>query len=211
MQICAFESFLNSVTCPEFIEGICVSACEHVDRDRKWKVGIEEWLHQTYGTGVLDTLKADPDREIRFILRKLWADLEKSAAAFEGYDVPFNTSHKYARARIYSTTTSPYLDFEYREKLERTGIPCWLNLRNDDVYIHRWGNADYVRESLQNIPRDVMKYEAGFYMGSDSYVWGREFIAKDPDLAEVLLLFPLVSYIILSANTSSFLYFFKGQ
>jgi len=31
------------------------------------------------------------------------------------------------------------------------------------------------------------------------------------DVAEVLLLFLLVSYIILSANTGSFLYFFKGQ
>jgi hypothetical protein len=109
--------------------------------------------------------------------------LSKSAAAFQGYDVPFNTSHKYARARIYSTTTSPYLDFEYRQKLEETGVPCWLNLRNDDVYAHRWGDADHVREFLQNIPKDVMKYEAGFYMGPDSYVWGKEFIAKDSDLA----------------------------
>jgi hypothetical protein len=132
---------------------------------------------------VQDALKENPDRKLRFIFRHLWSDLAKSAAAFEGYDVPFNTSHKYARARIYSTTTSPYLDFEYRDLLEKTGVPCWLNLRNDDIYIHRWGDADHVREFLQNIPRDVMKSEAGFYMGSDSYVWGKEFIARDPALA----------------------------
>ena len=165
------------------IDGIGVSAGEHLDPDRDWDIGIEEWLHRTYGMGLLDALEDDPSRSFRFIFRHLWSDLSKSAAAFEDYDVPFNTSHKYARARIYSTTTSPYLDFEYRKKLEETGVPCWLNLRNDDVYVHRWGDADHTREFLQNIPRDVMKNEAGFYMGPDSYVWGKEFVAKDPDLA----------------------------
>lgn len=165
------------------IDGIGVSAGEHVNRSRQWKIGIEDWLYRTYGLGVLDALKEDPDRKLRFIFRHLWSDLAKSAAAFEGYDVPFNTSHKYARARIYSTTTSPYLDLEYRDLLEKTGVPCWLNLRNDDVFVHRWGDADHVREFLQNIPRDVMKWEAGFYMGPDSFVWGKEFVAKDPNLA----------------------------
>ncbi|MHC4398445.1 MAG: hypothetical protein ACYTG0_02060 [Planctomycetota bacterium] len=165
------------------IDGIGVSAGEHVNRKGNWRIGIEEWLYHTYGLGVLDALKDDPGRRLRFIFRHLWSDLSKSAAAFKDYDVPFNTSHKYARARIYSTTTSPYVDFEYRDKLEETEVPCWLNLRNDDVYAHRWGDADHVREFLQNVPRDVMKHEAGFYMGPDSYVWGKEFIAKDPDLA----------------------------
>ncbi len=165
------------------IDGIGVSAGEHVDRNKHWNIGIEDWLYRTYGLGVLDTLKEDPHRKLRFIFRHLWSDLTKSAAAFAGYDVPFNTSHKYARARLYSTTTSPYLDFEYRDLLGKTKVPCWLNLRNDDLYVHRWGNADYVREFLQNMPRDVMQWEAGFYMGPDSYVWGKEFIAKDPDLA----------------------------
>ena len=165
------------------IDGIGVSAGEHVDRNRNWEIGIEDWLYRTYGLGVLDALKENPDRKIRFIFRHLWSDLAKSATAFEDYDVPFNTSHKYARARLYSTTTSPYLDFEYRDLLEKTEVPCWLNLRNDDIYIHRWGDADYVREFLQNIPRNVMKWEAGFYMGPDSYVWGKEFIAKDTELA----------------------------
>ncbi|MCB1122248.1 MAG: hypothetical protein KJT03_11910, partial [Verrucomicrobiae bacterium] len=174
------EQFLK--TYPQ-IDGIGVSAGEHVERNKDWKIGIEDWLYETYGKGMLDVLADDPDREFRFIFRHLWSDLEKSAEAFSSYPVSFNTSHKYARARLYSTTTSPYLDFEYREKLEATGVPCWLNFRNDDLFVHRWGNPDYVREFLQNIPKDVMQYEAGFYMGPDSYVWGKEFIHKDPDLA----------------------------
>ncbi len=174
------EQFL--LTYPQ-IDGIGVSAGENVNRRRDWKIGIEDWLFQTYGLGLLDALEQDPDRPMRFIFRHLWSDLEKSARAFEGYNVPFNTSHKYARARLYSTTTSPYLDFEYRDKVEATDVPCWLNLRNDDLFILRWGNADYVREFLSNVPKDVMQHEAGFYMGSDSYVWGREFVSKVPELS----------------------------
>ena len=89
------------------IDGIGVSTGENVKRKHPWKIGIEDWLYETYGFGVLDTLKENPERRLRFIFRHLWSDLSKSAKAFEGYDVPFNTSHKYARARLYSTTTSP--------------------------------------------------------------------------------------------------------
>ena len=167
------------------IDGIGVSAGENVKRKHPWKIGIEDWLYETYGLGVLDTLKENPERRLRFIFRHLWSDLSKSAKAFEGYDVPFNTSHKYARARLYSTTTSPYLDFEYREKVEQTDVPCWLNFRNDDLFVHRWGNPDYTREFLANLPRDVMQWEAGYYMGADSYVWGKELNATLTDMVSM--------------------------
>jgi len=166
------------------VDGIGVTAGEHVDRNRVKKVGgIEQWLWQTYGRGVMDAKAENPQREIRFIFRQHQASLGRIVEAFKDFDGPFNTGHKYARARIYSTTTSPYLDIEYREDLDRNRVPCWLNLRNDDIFVHRWGNPDYVREFLQNIPRDLMRFEAGFYMGPDGYVWGREFICKDPALS----------------------------
>ena len=177
----AIAEFLK--TYPQ-VDGIGVTAGEHVNRDRVGNVGgIAEFLWQTYGQGVMDAKRADPDREIRFIFRQHQANLGKIAEAFEEFDGPFNTGHKYARARLYSTTTSPYLDREYRKDLEEHKVPCWLNLRNDDLFVFRWGDADYVREFLQNVPRDLMRYEAGFYMGPDGFVFGREFVSKDPDLA----------------------------
>lgn len=65
------------------IDGIGVSAGEHVNRRKQRKIGIEDWLYRTYGLGVLDTLKEDQGRRLRFIFRHLWSDLDKSAAAFE--------------------------------------------------------------------------------------------------------------------------------
>jgi hypothetical protein len=169
------------------VDGIGVTAGEHVDRERVKNVGgIEQWLWRTYGQGVMDAKRANPDRKLRFIFRQHQANLGKITAAFDDFDGPFNTGHKYARARLYSTTTSPYLDFEYRNLLEEHRVPCWLNLRNDDLFIHRWGDADYVREFLQNVPRDLMRYEAGFYMGPDGFVFGREFVSKDPERSSEL-------------------------
>jgi hypothetical protein len=166
------------------VDGIGVTAGEHVNRERVKNVGgIEQWLWQTYGQGVMDARRAHPERELRFIFRQHQAKLGRIAAAFADFDGPFHTGHKYARARLYCTTTSPRLDIEYRGLLEEHKVPCWLNLRNDDIFVLRWGDADYVREFLQNVPRDVMRFEAGFYMGPDGYVFGREFVSKDPDLA----------------------------
>lgn len=180
MRYCISE-FLK--TYPQ-VDGIGVTAGEHVDRNRVGKVGgIEQWLWLTYGRGVMDAKAQNPQRQIRFIFRQHQASLGKIVNAFKDFDGPFNTGHKYARARLYSTTTSPYLDIEYRKDLEEYKVPCWLNLRNDDIFIYRWGDADYVREFLQNVPRDLMRFEAGFYMGPDGFVWGREFISKDPALS----------------------------
>ena len=180
MRYCIGE-FLK--TYPQ-VDGIGVTAGEHIDRQRVKNVGgIEQWLWRTYGQGVMDAKRANPKRELRFIFRQHQANLGNIVDAFKDFDGPFNTGHKYARARLYSTTTSPYLDIEYREYLERHKVPCWLNLRNDDIFMFRWGDADYVREFLQNVPRDLMRFEAGFYMGPDGFVWGREFISKDTDLS----------------------------
>ncbi|MFC2087583.1 hypothetical protein ACFLSA_05450 [Bacteroidota bacterium] len=179
----AMTEFLK--TYPQ-IDGIGVTGGERVDRNKEWSIGIEEWMLNTYGKAIIDVLEENPDRRIRFIIRQHWSvtnDLKQNAAFFDGYNVEFNTSFKYVGDRMFATTTSSYLDIVYREKLEPSGVPCWMHVRNDDVFVHRWGNPDYAREFLQNLPRDLMKWEAGYYIGSDSYVWGKEFIDKDPKLS----------------------------
>ncbi len=176
MRYCITE-FLK--TYPQ-IDGIGVAAGEHFG-DCQTR---EEWLWQTYGQGIMDYHRDHPGREIRFIFRRLMADLDSIVGAFKDYTAgPFNTGQKYARARVHSTTTSPYMDFEYRRSLEKNKVPCWLNLRNDDLFILRWGDPDYVREFMANLPRDLMRSEAGFYLGPDGFVQGKEFVAKDPVLS----------------------------
>jgi hypothetical protein len=177
MRYCISE-FLK--TYPQ-VDGIGITAGEHMRGQRASGLTKEQWLWRTYGQGVMDAKKADPNRQLRIIFRQHQANLGQIVDAFDEFPGPFNTGHKYARARLYCTSTSPYLDIEYRKDLERYRVPCWLNLRNDDLFVLRWGDADYVREFLQNVPRDLMRYEAGFYMGPDGFVFGREFVNKDPE------------------------------
>jgi hypothetical protein len=161
------------------IDGIGVAAGEHFNIPRGQR---EKWLWQTFGQGIMDYHKSDPEREISFTFRSLMSNAENILDAFKDYKAgPFYTDHKYARARVHSTTTSPYLDFEYREGLEIIKVPCWLNIRNDDLFVMRWGDPDYVREFWANVPRDMMQFEAGFFMGPDGFVQGREFVYKNKD------------------------------
>ncbi len=52
-------------------------------------------------------------------------------------------------------------------------------MRNDDIYTFRFGDPAFVREYVLNMPpADKI---AGFYMGPDGYVWGRDFLERHPD------------------------------
>lgn len=159
------------------IKGIGVTAGEHIDRDLKGKYQTENWMFNTYGKGILDARAENPDLDVRFIFRMHWSDLNVIAEAFKEYPTEIETSFKYSRARMYSSTKPPWFDKIYRKTVEKYGTPCWLNIRNDDIFIFRWGDPEYAREYMHNIPYELTP---GFYIGPDGYVWGREFFSKNP-------------------------------
>jgi hypothetical protein len=159
------------------IKGIGVTAGEHIDRDMTGRYKTENWMWHTYGKGIMDAREENPDLDVRFIFRMHWSDLSEIAEAFREYPTEIETSFKYSRARMYSSTKPPWFDKIYREKVEHYGTPCWLNVRNDDIFIFRWGDPEYASEYIRNIPYELTP---GFYMGPDGYVWGREFISKNP-------------------------------
>ena len=66
------------------------------------------------------------------------------------------------------------------------GLRLWMTVRNDDIYSFRWGDPDYARAYIRNLPGpDQM---TGFYMGPDGYTWGREFISREPDAPRELVI-----------------------
>ncbi len=139
----------------------------------------EDWAFRTYARGVLDAAAEQPGRKITFIHRQHQTGAKEIARKFapliEHEDIEFIFSFKYAKAHVYSSTTQPY----HRGFVEDIGdLKTIWTLRNDDVYHFRWGAPDFVREFIQNIPHEVSK---GFYFGSDQYIWGREFLAIDPE------------------------------
>ncbi|GAB5560020.1 MAG: hypothetical protein SynsKO_16670 [Synoicihabitans sp.] len=140
----------------------------------------EHYIFKTYGRAIMDVKEQFPDRKIRFIHRRHGSDPDRVREAFRDYTGgELETSVKYAVAHIYSSRRPQ----EWEKRIIGEGwnedFKVWLNLRNDDIFMHRWGSPDFVREFIKWMPHDD---SPGFMMGSDGYVWARDFAAKNPQL-----------------------------
>lgn len=175
LRACVREMLL---TYPQ-ITGIGVCAGENDDRYLRGKDMTENFVFNSYGKAVMDVKELQPDRDVRFIIRRHSTEYPDFKAAFKGYTGgKIETSIKYAVAHMYSSRRPQ----EWEKRIVDEGwlddYKVWLNLRNDDIFMHRWGSPDFAREFIKWMPHEHM---AGFYMGSDTYVWGREFISKNPE------------------------------
>ncbi len=136
----------------------------------------EAWLWDTYGEGVRDALKDDPKRKFDMIHRFHWTAQSDILDAFKDYPGTFEFSFKYSVAHMYSIPKPAFIQ-PLLENLA-PGRKTWLTVRNDDIYTFRFGDPAYAREYILNIPpADKI---AGFYMGPDGYVWGRDFLERNP-------------------------------
>ncbi len=138
----------------------------------------ENWAFETYGQGVLDAAAEMPDRKVTLIHRQHMTGAKDIARKFQPVidreNVDFIFSFKYAKAHVFSSTTQPYHPGFVKDI---KGMKTIWTLRNDDVYYFRWGAPDFVRQFFENIPYEVSQ---GYYYGSDQWVWGREFLSREP-------------------------------
>jgi hypothetical protein len=157
------------------LAGMGITAGEGMPHKMDSKIK-EVWLWDTYGEGVHDALKDDPKREFGMIHRFHWTAQSDILDAFKDYPGPFEFSFKYSVAHMYSIPNPPFIQ-PLLENLA-PGRKTWLTVRNDDIYTFRFGDPAYAREYIRNIPpADKI---AGFYMGPDGYVWGRDFLERHP-------------------------------
>lgn len=146
----------------------------------------EDWALATYGQGVLDVAREQPERQFRFIHRQHQTRAQDIARTFAPVvrqpNVDFIFSFKYAQAHVLSSTQQTF----HRGYIESLGnLKTIWTLRNDDALMFRWGAPDFVREFVKNIPYEPSQ---GFYFGSDMWVWGRDFLslnARQPRSLEV--------------------------
>jgi len=144
----------------------------------------ENWAFATYGQGVLDAARAEPSRQFRLIHRQHETRAQDIAKTFQPViaqsNVDFVFSFKYAQAHALSSTTQNF----HQDYLESLGALRTLwTIRNDDALMYRWAAPDFVREFIGKMPREKTQ---GFYYGSDMWVWGREFLARDRKLQHQL-------------------------
>ncbi|VGO23518.1 hypothetical protein [Pontiella sulfatireligans] len=164
------------------ITAIGVAAGETDDEELKGDLSTEAFIYKTYGLGVMDAQKERPDREIRFIWRNHSTEMEDVEEQFTSKYTggPVDVSVKYVVGRIHSSRRPQ----EWEKRALKAGwlgqgYRIWLNLRNDDLFMHRWGSPDYVRQFIRNMP---LEHSPGFMLGSDGYVWGKVFYSTVPEL-----------------------------
>ncbi|HVZ33581.1 MAG TPA: hypothetical protein VG963_14215, partial [Polyangiaceae bacterium] len=123
--------------------------------------------------------RAEPARRIRFIHRQHQTRASEIASTFQPLvdtpNVDFVFSFKYAQAHVLSSTKQT---FHAGFLPSLGGRKTFWELRNDDALMFRWAAPDFVREFLLGIPHDP---SAGYYFGSDMWVWAREFLDQRPE------------------------------
>ncbi len=177
------ESVRETILTYPLLTGVGVTAGENMkDWDNEYTK--EKWLWKTYGLGIMDAKEKQPGRTVRFIHRVWYTGLGEIMREFgDKYPDSFEIGFKYARAHMYSSTDPVFADPLLKE-MEDFDVKCWWNLRNDDIFNFRWGNPEYVRAFLKNLPPE--QFTAGYHMGSDGYVWGREFTSLEPENPRLL-------------------------
>jgi hypothetical protein len=165
------------------LAGIGITAGENMN-SRQGAFDHEAWLWRTYGEGIRDALKEQPGRRFRLIHRYHQTSQSQSVEAFKEYPGPFDFSFKYSVAHMYSEPDPPFIAPVLMEMPKN--LRTWLEVRNDDLYSFRWGDPDYARAYVKNIPGPDRV--AGFNMGPDGYTWGREFIDNEPETPRQLVI-----------------------
>lgn len=164
------------------LAGIGLTAGENMGEVKMYSGGVdafdvkEKWLFDTYGQGVLDAARAEPQRRFRLIHRQHESRAQDIVTTFAPLiaqsNVDFDFSFKYAQAHALSSTTQTF----HRDYLPQLGDrKTFWTIRNDDALLLRWAAPDFVREFLTNIPREKSR---GFCFGSDMWVWGRQYIGR---------------------------------
>jgi hypothetical protein len=139
----------------------------------------EAWAFATYGQGTLDAARAEPQRQFRFIHRQHQTRAQDIASTFkplvDSPNVDFVFSFKYAQAHALSSTTQSF-HVDYLKSLGN--LKTLWTLRNDDALMFRWAAPEFVRQFVKNMPTEK---SAGYYFGSDMWVWAREFLDRQPE------------------------------
>lgn len=151
------------------LAGIGVTAGEHMRRD---ETDIS-FIADTYGRAIREVLEEQPNRDFRLIHRIQYTCYDSIMQEFSDFPCPFEISFKYSQAHMFSSTKPSFIRGFLKEK--NPDLKIWLTVRNDDYYMHRWGNPEFAREYLKNMPAEFME---GYYLGADGFTWGRDYMDR---------------------------------
>lgn len=127
------------------------------------------FLAATYGMGVKDALAKEPGREFHFINRMHFSHYQEIIEAFGDLPCHHELSFKYSQAHMFSAVKPHFIDSFLLQK--DPDIPLWLTIRNDDFYMLRWADEQFLRSYLRGMPE-----REGMYIGADGFTWANYYL-----------------------------------
>lgn len=160
------------------LKGIGLTSGENMYRLSE--VEKENFLYESYGEGINDALKADPNKSFKLIHRTHQADIGIIKNAFSGLNqrCTQDFSYKYSVAQMYSSVAPNYI--HESKFLDHIGDSKFFLTVRDDAWYNLRGGSDpaFARAYFKNMPT---KNFEGFYLGPDGYTWGRDYLSKTPE------------------------------
>ena len=157
------------------LDGIGVTAGENME----WAPGMEtvneQWLYDTYGLGIADALESEPDREFTLIHRLHLTEFDMVNEIWADFPGKLEYCENYAAAHMYAHVAPKLINDTLTAMPE--GDRLWLTIRSDDFYFLHWGDPDFVRQYILNMPERSRL--AGYMMGGDGYVPAVEYSDVD--------------------------------
>ena len=158
--------------------GLSISAGENMSWLNEDDVVYAEnkWLHDVYKPGINVALEKEPDRYFRLSVSPVVKDLYEDCLAEICFGANYTGVHMYASSEPHNA------DNLFANLPE--GYRCMMLFRNEDIFDMRWGDPDFMRTFVKNMPDQTKIY--GFVTGSDGYCLGRDYSSTDPDLQGIL-------------------------
>ena len=142
----------------------------------------EDWIQETFIKGMKQA-----KRPAKFIHRSVLtgSPLEMRRVIDEAnfpdsvwVEVKFNWSHGHSTPRLAITHdySSGQIDERFWQPKPENYRIAWM-IRNEDFFILRWGQPDFIRKHIEINGRD---YVGGYFIGSEGYIPAKEYAHK-PD------------------------------
>lgn len=163
---CGVKAMLDTYP---LLKGIGITAGENMEKNS----GDLKFLRETYGQAIEDYKREHPEREIELIHRLHYSEFQTMERLYENYPAEFSVSFKYSQGHMYSSASPCFFREFIRKNPGR--FRYWLTLRDDDYYLYRWGDWEYARQFIKNLPAEQIE---GFYMGADGFTWGMDFTSR---------------------------------
>ncbi len=161
------------------LDGFGITQGEHMSKEKSDEAAF---LAETYGRGMADYAKQNPQRKLRFIHRWHMADFTEMNKSFAELmkqpNVTFDMSYKYSKAHMYATAVPAWMTDREKTALQKNNLKSWQTVRNDSFYFVHWGDPDFARAYLNGL-RGQGDWFRGFLMGSDGFCPTKVFYSKN--------------------------------